>query len=104
MESTNSTHGSYDFFNIGIESPEISISQLAEIYAEVGKEVFGYTGKVVYTTSADKDYLTNNPQRRCPSIDKARRILKYQPSISVDNGVKRFLTFIKESEEGEYKW
>ena len=97
-------HGSYDFFNIGIESPEISISQLAEIYVEAGKKVFGYTGKVVYATSADKDYLTNNPQRRCPSIDKARRILKYQPSISVDNGVKRFLRFIKESEEGEYKW
>lgn len=97
-------HGSYDFFNIGIESPEISISQLAEIYVESGKGVFGYTGKVVYATSADKDYLTNNPQRRCPSIDKARRILKYQPTISVADGVKRFLMFIKNSEEGEYKW
>ncbi len=69
-----------------------------------GKEIYGYTGKVVYATSEDKQYLTNNPQRRCPNIDKARSILNYNPSISVEEGVRRFLTFIKESEEGEYKW
>ncbi len=97
-------HGTYDYFNIGIESPEISISQVAEDYVEAGREVFGYTGKVVYATSEDKDYLTNNPQRRCPNIDKARRILHYSPSISVGEGVKRFLSFIKESREEEYKW
>jgi UDP-glucuronate decarboxylase len=97
-------HGKYDYFNIGIEKPEISISQLAEIYVKAGKEVFGYEGKVVYATSEDKQYLTNNPQRRCPNIDKARSILGYNPSITVEEGVKRFLTYIKESEEGEYKW
>lgn len=97
-------HGTYDYFNIGIEAPEISITQLAEIYVEAGKEVFGYTGKVIYAKSDDKEYLTNNPQRRCPDISKARRVLQYAPSIVVNEGVKRFLTFIKESEEGEYKW
>lgn len=97
-------HGSYDFFNIGIESPEISISQLAEIYVEAGKEIFGYEGKIDYAISNDSEYLTNNPQRRCPNIDKARRVLNYSPSISVANGVRRFLQFIKENEEGEYKW
>ena len=97
-------HGTYDYFNIGIEKPEISISQLAEIYATAGKDIFGYTGKVVYRHSNDKEYLTNNPQRRCPSIDKARHLLGYEPSISVEEGVGRFLQFLKESEEGEYKW
>lgn len=97
-------HGEYDYFNIGIEKPEISISQLAEIYVEAGRKVFGYGGKVVYATSDDKQYLTNNPQRRCPDIDKARSILGYNPSVSVEDGVERFLTYIKESEEGEYKW
>lgn len=97
-------HGSYDFFNIGIEAPEISISQLAEIYVDAGKRVYGYSGKVVYTTSSDKEYLTNNPQRRCPNINKARRILGYNPSILVSDGVERFLSFLKESEEGEYRW
>ena len=97
-------HGSYDYFNIGIETPEITISQLAEIYVKAGKKVFGYTGKVKYATSEDKQYLTNNPQRRCPKIDKARTILGYNPSISVEEGVERFLTFIKENKEGEFKW
>lgn len=97
-------HGKYDYFNIGIETPEISISQLAEIYVKAGREINGYTGKVIYAVSKDKEYLTNNPQRRCPKIEKAQRILGYNPSISVEEGVKRFLTFIKNSEEGEYTW
>ena len=59
---------------------------------------------MVYAISEDKDYLTNNPQRRCPNIEKARRVLNYSPSISVREGVKRFLSFIKESGEEEYKW
>ena len=97
-------HGTYDYFNIGIEKPEISISQLAEIYAEAGREIFGYTGKVTYAQSDDKEYLTNNPQRRCPNIGKARRILGYNPTITVEDGVRRFLKFLKNSEEDEYKW
>lgn len=97
-------HGSYDYFNIGIETPEISIAQLAEIYVAAGKEIFGYTGKVTYAHSDDKEYLTNNPLRRCPDISKARRVLGYAPTITVEDGVGRFLRFLKNSEEGEYKW
>lgn len=97
-------HGEYDYFNIGIEKPEISISSLAEIYVEAGKEIFGYKGKICYAVSEDKQYLTNNPQRRCPNIDKARQLLGYNPTIFVEDGVRRFLMFIKNSEEGEYRW
>lgn len=97
-------HGAYDYFNVGIEIPEISIARLADIYVEAGKRIFGYTGKVKYVVSDDRDYLTNNPQRRCPDIGKARRVLHYRPSILVTEGVERFLQFIKENEEGEYKW
>ena len=97
-------HGKYDYFNIGIEKPEITVAQLAEIYVKHGREILGYTGKVKYATSDDKDYLTNNPLRRCPNIDKARRILGYNPSIFVEEGVGRFLMYLKESNEREYKW
>ena len=57
-----------------------------------------------FAVSEDKEYLTNNPQRRCPNIDKARRELGYDPTIFVEEGVARFLRYLKESEEGEYKW
>ena len=97
-------HGQYNYFNIGIEKPEISITQLADIYVKAGREIFGYTGQVKYTMSEDKEYLTNNPQRRCPNIDKARCILDYNPTIYVEEGVSRFLQYLKESDEGEYKW
>ena len=80
-------YGSYDYFNIGIEKPEITIKELAEIYKEAGEKIFGYTGKVVFDVSADKDYLTNNPQRRCPDISKARKILQYNPQIEVREGL-----------------
>ena len=92
-------HGSYDYFNIGIDRPEISIDRLAGIYQEAGKELFSYSGNITHARSGDKEYLTNNPGRRCPKIDKAARLLGYQPEILVEEGVRRFLTFIKESKE-----
>jgi UDP-glucuronate decarboxylase len=95
-------YGRYDYFNIGIDKPEINIQELAEIYAGAGRDVFGYTGKVRYTASEDRDYLTDNPQRRCPDIAKARSVLGYTPSIHVEEGVARFLRFIKES--GKKEW
>lgn len=97
-------YGKYDFFNIGIDFPEISIKELADIYVEAGSEIFDYDGYVSYEISEDADYLTNNPERRCPNINKARNILNYDPSIKVDEGVRRFLQFIKENDENEFLW
>ncbi|MCX7714779.1 MAG: NAD-dependent epimerase/dehydratase family protein [Clostridia bacterium] len=97
-------HGKYDYFNIGIEKPEITIFELAQIYQRAGSELFDYKGKIIYDTSEDKDYLTNNPQRRCPSIDKAKKILGYSPEIYVEDGVYKFLKFIKESSKEQVIW
>ena len=97
-------HGKYDYFNIGIDKPEISIAEFAEIYRKAGQKIYNYKGKVIYAESDDKDYLTNNPQRRCPNIDKARKILGYNPTILVEEGVERFLTFVKESTEVNLSW
>ncbi|SFH76434.1 UDP-glucuronate decarboxylase [Selenomonas ruminantium] len=97
-------HGKYDYFNIGIDKPEISVAELARIYKEAGRAIFGYEGEVRYAVSEDAEYLTNNPQRRCPVIEKARNILSYEPSIYVEEGVKRFLRFIKESPEENLIW
>lgn len=61
--------------------------------------MFSYEGRILHACSEDKEYLTNNPRRRCPKIDKAAEKLHYQPEILVEEGVRRFLTFIKESKE-----
>lgn len=94
----------FETFNIGMDQPEISIRRLAEIYTTAGKEIFDYTGKVQFGVSEDADYLRNNPNRRCPIIDKARKLLNYRPQVSVEQGVRYFLEYVKESTEGELLW
>lgn len=94
----------FEAFNIGMDKPEISIRRLAEIYAEAGKEIFGYTGKVTLAVSEDTEYLQNNPNRRCPVIDKARRLLGYNPQVDVEQGVRYFLEYVKACKEEELVW
>ena len=97
-------YGKYDYFNIGMEKPEITVKELAEIYVKAGKDIFDYKGKVNFAVSDDKNYLTDNPQRRCPDISKAGKHLQYNPQILVEEGVTRFLRFIKENNKSEYLW
>lgn len=87
-------HGN-EAFNIGNSTPEISVMQLAQMYRDVGSLLFGYTGEVVRKTHEDPQYLTNNPQRRCPDITKAVTLLNYQPQISLDEGIRRYLQYLK---------
>ena len=87
----------FDYYNIGVETPEISVKQLADIYQSAGAEVYGYKGIVEFSPPPDENYLTHNPNRRCPRIDKARKKLNYHPKIEVTEGVKKFLLFLKEN-------
>ncbi|MDJ0645036.1 MAG: NAD-dependent epimerase/dehydratase family protein [Flavobacteriaceae bacterium] len=88
-------HGELDVFNIGIDKPEVSVAEFAELFAKNAKNVYDYQGSVVFDVSDDAEYMTDNPNRRCPNIDKARNILNYNPTIHVDEGIGRYLTFLK---------
>lgn len=88
-------YGQFDVFNIGIERPEISIRELAEIYCRQGQRTFGYVGSARFGRASDQQYLVDNPNRRCPDISKARRVLGFDPSVSVEDGVGRFLEFLR---------
>ena len=78
-------------YNIGVEKPEISMADLAGKIVSFSRELFGYQGKVVLKVSEDKDYLVDNPNRRCPVIEKARKELGYNPSILLEEGLRRSL-------------
>jgi UDP-glucuronate decarboxylase len=78
-------------YNIGTDRPEISIRSLAERVAAIGRQLTGYEGRVVTQVSEDADYLTDNPNRRCPVIDKARQELGYEPEVALDAGLERAL-------------
>jgi nucleoside-diphosphate-sugar epimerase len=88
-------------YNIGVETPEISMANLAERVVDLARDLFDYGGKVVRQTSNDQDYLVDNPNRRCPIIDKAREHLGYNPSITVDEGLKRALIWYSGNREAE---
>lgn len=89
-------HGEYDYFNIGTETPETMVRDLARIYQQQGAEIYGYKGSVHFETSDDPDYMTDNPNRRCPIIAKARTKLGYDPQILVEEGVGRYLRYLKQ--------
>ncbi|GAB6194414.1 NAD-dependent epimerase/dehydratase family protein [Desulfocastanea catecholica] len=88
-------------YNIGVDKPEISIRQLAENVIKTAQELFDYQGKLVFKRSEDKEYLTDNPNRRCPVIDKAREHLGYNPSIKLEDGLKRSLLWYFDNQEVE---
>lgn len=87
-------HGSFDVFNIGMDKPELSVREFAEFFNAQGKAIFDYQGQISFNTSHDKEYLTDNPNRRCPNISKARQLLAYEPIMGVEEGIKRYLEFL----------
>lgn len=78
-------------YNIGVETPEISMVALAEKLVAFARDLFGYKGKVIRRASEDTSYLVDNPNRRCPIITKARTHLGYNPSVALDEGLRRSL-------------
>ncbi len=90
-------------YNIGVEKPEISIMEMAEKLTSIATQEFGYKGSIVKKVSEESDYLKDNPNRRMPDISKARKDLKYDPSIMLDEGLKRSLIWYSHNREAEEK-
>lgn len=78
-------------YNVGTATPEVTMAELAEKVVAVARDRWGYQGKVVRQASSDKNYLVDNPNRRCPVIDKAREHLGYEPLVGFEEGLERAL-------------
>jgi len=79
-------------YNIGNDTQETSMLELAEM---VSDNVGGV--KVTTAESEDKDYLTDNPQRRLPNLERAREELGYSPKVNVDEGLKRIINWYQDT-------
>ena len=90
-------------YNIGVEGPEISMLELAQRVGAAGRELFGYAGTITAAESAEAVYLVDNPARRRPAIDKARERLAYDPSIGIEEGLRRTLLWYRDNQGGEHK-
>jgi UDP-glucuronate decarboxylase len=88
-------------YNVGIDRPEISINELAERMIETARGLFGYQGRLVHAPNVEANYLVDNPNRRCPNIEKGRTQLGYEPTILVDEGLRRSLIWYHYHREAE---
>ena len=86
-------------YNIGIDRPEISMAELAQLVIETASDLFGYRGKLQRAASLEVDYLVDNPNRRCPNIEKARSHLGFNPAILIDEGIRRSLAWYHHNRE-----
>jgi nucleoside-diphosphate-sugar epimerase len=87
-------------YNVGVESPEISVRELADKVVACARLLFDYTGEVRLAVSTESDYLVDNPVRRAPNIDKARGELGYAPSVEFDDGLRRAMIWYYYNQDG----
>lgn len=78
-------------FNIGSQAIEVSMYELATLVSRVS----GSGRSVVCRQSSDKEYLTDNPQRRCPDLSKAKTLLGYEPKVDLQVGISRLIEWYK---------
>lgn len=80
-------------FNVGNDE-EISIGELAEIVSCLdGSPQL----PIRFETSPDRDYLSDNPQRRCPDLTKLKTLGGWNPDVKVREGLKRTLQSYREA-------
>lgn len=88
-------------YNIGSDSPELSMVALAERMKVAAAPLTGYDGNVISRPSPEAAFLIDNPNRRCPVIEKARNELGYQPKIDIDEGLSYTLAWYLDNRGGE---
>lgn len=84
-----------EVFNVGNDQTEISIGGLAEVVQVIVGEP---KIDIHYQTSSDSDYLTDNPQRRCPDITKISASVGWRPAVGLEMGLRRTLSYYQELE------
>ncbi|MEQ9638582.1 MAG: NAD-dependent epimerase/dehydratase family protein [Alphaproteobacteria bacterium] len=82
-------------FNVGNDEQEISMLDLAKLMARIASDP---PLSVTHQVSDDADYLTDNPQRRCPVLDKLRG-LGWEPQVPLEEALSRTLASYAELEE-----
>lgn len=77
-------------YNIGNDENEISMKDLAHTLTELAQSSASYR-----LISYPDTYPAGEPQRRCPDLSKSRSQLNYMPSVSLQEGISRFLDWCR---------
>jgi UDP-glucuronate decarboxylase len=78
--------------NIGADAPEINMRDMAYLVLKIARS----NRNVLFEVSHELDYLTDNPQRRCPDISRARRLLGFEPQVGLEQGLLRMLEWYRQ--------
>lgn len=77
-------------YNIGRDSGEIRMADLADKVNEI------FNNKLeISKVEMPQEYPSDQAQRRLPDISKAREHLGFEPSVPLDEGLKRMLSWCK---------
>jgi len=82
-------------FNVGNDEREISMLDFAR---EVTRVAGPPQLEVIHEASKDPQYLTDNPQRRCPDLTKLRTRFNWKPNVGLTEGLRRTLSSYQETE------
>ena len=81
--------------NIGNDK-EVSIRELATKIQAIS----GTSSEIVLNSPPEYD-LEHDPRRRRPDMSKARSLLGFHPSVSLDEGLRRTIEWTRRSEDGQ---
>ena len=79
-------------YNVGNDE-EVSIGDVARIAAGLESPDL----PIRFETSQDRDYLSDNPQRRCPNLTKLKQLGGWVPEVKVREGLARTLRSYREA-------
>ncbi len=77
-------------YNIGNSKPEVSVKDIYKILKKISDRKI----KAKFM-SHPKSYPNDEPQRRCPNINKAKKDLRYKTSVGLESGLKRFFEWAR---------
>lgn len=80
-----------EVYNIGNDTPEIGMFELATIICKLTGDKAKPRRK-----SYPKHYPAGEPQRRCPDLTKIRTQLGYNPKVDLKSGLKRSIGWFKQ--------
>lgn len=79
-----------DVFNVGNPRPEISMIDLARMVSQVASP-----NTAVEVVKYPDTYPEDEPNRRCPNIDRIQSTLGFAPVIELEEGIRRFFDWSK---------
>lgn len=80
-------------YNVGNDKPEISIRDLLALTNVVLNDLGHPVLSANFVESEDKHYLTDNPMRRCPDIEKLAQLTNWQPVIPLELGLENSIRY-----------